>query len=710
MYSSNQIAAHEKAAVLVQFARDGEEHSIFSSPRGLACYRLRTTFGPLFKLCSFLYALLKFFQRPLWTYYHERWQYNSEYPMSGMPQLSATTIGALKLPILLVILCGLLLELGYKESNLVNMFLRMNGMRLLRLALFLYCVAQIFMVLAAISGGPPHLVPMTSFGCMLYVLWFNRRSLHKFRIVLRVLPRLSLVLMAFLLMVVLFAAFGPYLLNLRTSGEDDDMNQVYFNTFADSSWSVFVAITSSNYPNQILPAYRENREVFLYFFAFISIGAFGMLNLILVLVLVEFQRASQLATDIQRASRQVLLMRAFEVLDPEGVGSISRAQIMLLLDELYLHYADFRKAGVPKGAARDILVDILDVDGDGKITVHDFLFFLDVMRVKVSKESDATFVEKNFPAVAASYAFQLLCRTVRHPYFNLIVDTTVAVMILSNIFINSKNAYRQTATSVAIAYTVVEIVTAEVAAKVLVRGWSSYKRSFRNRLDFPLAIGAFICMIGSIGCRSVGRVNGFTILMRVLLMLRLFMYPRNIRYFFENRGLKRFARLLRRILSKTLTISIVFLCTGYVFASVGLFLYGGLIDKSPVSNSHYDQLVTSRYGIAGYYALNFNDFMSACITLFCCLHVSDFDIIASGFTATTTENAKGYFALWYMVGVLLMLNILKSFFLGEFLALFLVPGAEGSMLMSGVQGRGESLQRKAQDQSDEEGRDKSDIP
>ena len=34
---------------------------------------------------------------------------------------------------------------------------------------------------------------------------------------------------------------------------DDDFNQSQFATFADSVWSVFVAITSSSYPGQVGP-------------------------------------------------------------------------------------------------------------------------------------------------------------------------------------------------------------------------------------------------------------------------------------------------------------------------------------------------------------------------------------------------------------------------------------------------------------------------
>lgn len=675
MYGTYQITKHERAAVLIQFARDGEEHSIFSSPRGLACFRLRTSLAPLFKICSFIFALLKFFQRPLWTYYHDRWDDSDVYPVSGLPQLSALTMGALKLPLLLVMLFGLLLELGYKESSIANMFKATNGMRIFRYLLAMNCVAQIVMVLCGMAGHKPELVTITSFGSMAYLLWFNRRSLHKFRVVMRIIPHLTLVLIAFLLLVLFFAGFGPYIFNLSTVGEDDDVNMPYFDSFGDSTWSVFVAITSSNYPNQVLPAYRRTREVFLYFFVFISVGSFCMLNLILVIVMVEFQKSSQLASDIQRATCQVLLMRAFEVLDPDRVGHIERDQLHLLLDELYLYYSDFKKAGVPQGAARDILIDILDVDGDGKVTIEDFLFFLDVTRIKVSKRSDKTFLEVYFPTVVATSAFQMLAKVVKYPYTNMAVDFVVTVLILTNIVINSRNSYHQTNISITVAFTAVEIIVFEALCKIAVLGYAGYRRSFRNRIDFAIASTAAFSVVAA-GCyQPLKSVNGFTIILRIALMLRLFLFPRNIRYFFESRGLKRFSRLLRRILSKTLTLSIVFLCTGYFFATVGMFLYGGKINRSPEGNSRYDDLVTSRYGEAGFYPLNFNDFMSASITLFCCLHVSDFDTVASGFTATTNSKAKVFFIVWYVVGVLLLLNILKSFFLGEFLSLFLVPKA-----------------------------------
>ena len=75
----------------------------------------------------------------------------------------------------------------------------------------------------------------------------------------------------------------------------------------------------------------------------------------------------------------------------------------------------------------------------------------------------------------------------------------------------------------------------------------------------------------------------------------------------------------------------------------------------------------SSYGQQGFYHLNFNDFASAYITLFSCLHVSDFDVIAGGFTAVTDLWTRLYFLMWYIIGTLLILNILKSFFLADFM-------------------------------------------
>jgi hypothetical protein len=167
--------------------------------------------------------------------------------------------------------------------------------------------------------------------------------------------------------------------------------------------------------------------------------------------------------------------------------------------------------------------------------------------------------------------------------------------------------------------------------------------------------------------QNSGKENGFTISIRVLQMVRIVLFPRNLRHLTNSRDIRRFKRMMRRVFRKLYTLGIVFLCVGYVFASLGTLCFGGLINRSPDNNPYYEELMASAFGKSGFWALNFNDFMSSCFTLFSCLHTSDFDVISTGFTSTTSDWSRLYFLAWYVIGVLLMLNIIKSFFLGEFL-------------------------------------------
>ena len=127
---------------------------------------------------------------------------------------------------------------------------------------------------------------------------------------------------------------------------------------------------------------------------------------------------------------------------------------------------------------------------------------------------------------------------------------------------------------------------------------------------------------------------------------------------------KIFLDIIRRVMRKIYTLSIVFFCVTYFFATLGIFLFGGLISLDE-NNSNYNSLLSSFYGQNQFWKINFNDFTNAFITLFCLIHVSDFDVIASGFVAVTNTYARIYFVAWYLIGVVLILNIIKSFFLTD---------------------------------------------
>ena len=99
----------------------------------------------------------------------------------------------------------------------------------------------------------------------------------------------------------------------------------------------------------------------------------------------------------------------------------------------------------------------------------------------------------------------------------------------------------------------------------------------------------------------------------------------------------------------------------YVFAGVGLQIFGGAIDRES------SRVADSDYAALGYWPLNFNDMPSGIVTMFTLLSVNDMNVTTSGFTAALSQWAEVFFALWYCFGVLFILNVLTAIFLNQFI-------------------------------------------
>src|SRR5690606_38392112 len=68
-------------------------------------------------------------------------------------------------------------------------------------------------------------------------------------------------------------------------------------------------------------------------------------------------------------------------------------------------------------------------------------------------------------------------------------------------------------------------------------------------------------------------------------------------------------------------------------------------------------------GMLGYWPENFNDLPSAISTLLLLLHVNNTHVTSSGFEAADigpVAAVRTFFALWYALGVLSLLNILVA--------------------------------------------------
>ena len=80
-------------------------------------------------------------------------------------------------------------------------------------------------------------------------------------------------------------------------------------------------------------------------------------------------------------------------------------------------------------------------------------------------------------------------------------------------------------------------------------------------------------------------------------------------------------------------------------------------------------MANSSFGLADYYPNNFNDVASGIVTLFELLIVNNWFVISSGFEAVTpTWWARLYFISFWVVGVLICLNVVVAFAIDSFLS------------------------------------------
>jgi hypothetical protein len=151
----------------------------------------------------------------------------------------------------------------------------------------------------------------------------------------------------------------------------------------------------------------------------------------------------------------------------------------------------------------------------------------------------------------------------------------------------------------------------------------------------------------------------------IICITRVFLFIRNLDYLFSSIQVSLFFATIKRIFKSLTSLLVSFTCITYLFALAGTLLFGGLINKDP-TRSQYSTLQTTAYGDNDYYSLNFNSVPSGVITLICLLRVSGWDTFAIAFAKVTHPAARVYFVLWYLIGVLFLMNIVATLFISGF--------------------------------------------
>jgi len=187
-----------------------------------------------------------------------------------------------------------------------------------------------------------------------------------------------------------------------------------------------------------------------------------------------------------------------------------------------------------------------------------------------------------------------------------------------------------------------------------------YSESYRNLFDAFITVLSFAatCYVYYPNRFSDSRLIRFVVMARVLRLVRVLVAMKQFQVIGGT-----FIDILpaaRRILLFLFGIM-------YIFSSIGMQSFGGLITRDP-SNPLSERLRGTDFASAGYWENNFNDLLAGFNVLFNLLVVNNWTTQADGILAVTeTKLSRYYFLAFHLLGVVIVCNLVIAFIIDSFL-------------------------------------------
>ncbi|KAG7011975.1 Two pore calcium channel protein 1B [Cucurbita argyrosperma subsp. argyrosperma] len=432
----------------------------------------------------------------------------------------------------------------------------------------------------------------------------NIRHLRESIIILAGMLGTYLNVLALGLLFLLFSSWLAYVIF-----EDTQQGKIVFTSFGATLYQMFILFTTSNSPDVWIPAYKASRWYCLFFVLYVLLGVYFVTNLILAVVYDSFK--SQLAKQISEMDRlrKSILAKAFGLMDTNNVGFINKEQCLALLEELN------RYRSLPKVSRDDyeLIFDELDDSRDFKINMNEFADLCNAIALKFQKE-DILDIANN----AGQKAWQEL------------------EFVFGWIYV------------------------VEMALKIYSFGFLNYWRDGQNQFDFLvtwiIVIGETITFVAPSGLTflSNGEWIRYLLIARMLRLIRLLMHVRQYRAF-----LATFLTLIPSLMPYLGTI----FCVLCLYCTLGVQVFGGLVNAGNATLSLTD------LDEDDYLLFNFNDYPNGMVTLFNLLVMGNWQAWMQSYKELTGSIwTLVYFISFYLITVLLLLNLVVAFVLEAFFA------------------------------------------
>ncbi|KAF5890973.1 two pore calcium channel protein 1-like isoform X2, partial [Clarias magur] len=472
-----------------------------------------------------------------------------------------------------------------------------------------------------------------------------RRNLRQ---IFQSLPPFIDILLLLLFFMVIFAILGFCLFSTNPADH-------YFNTLENSIVSLFVLLTTANFPDVMMPAYSRNRWSCIFFIIYLSIELYFIMNLLLAVVFDTFNGVEKVKFKSLLLHKRSAIEHAFQLLvsrqRPDGIS-------LRQFDGLLRFYR-------PRMRARDrfLTFKALNQSGSPMLRLQDLYNVYEVMGLKwkARRSGEHWFDDLPHTAVLIFKGINLVVksRVFQYVMYFVVAVNGVWILVETNMLNGTFNWSQPVPWSYIVFLTIYGV---EVLLKITGLGPLAYFSSGWNLFDFSVTVIAFLGLIALVFHMEPFY---FVVVLRPLQLLRLFKIKQRFRNVLDT-----MFELFPRMASLGLTLIIFY----YSFAIVGMEFFTGVVypnccNTSTVADAYRQINVTvGNHTVLqeGYYYLNnFNNILSSFVTLFELTVVNNWYITMEGVTSQTSHWSRLYFMTFYIVTMVVM-TIIVAFILDAF--------------------------------------------
>ncbi|XP_027779204.2 two pore channel protein 1 isoform X2 [Marmota flaviventris] len=471
-----------------------------------------------------------------------------------------------------------------------------------------------------------------------------RRNLRQ---IFQSLPPFMDILLLLLFFMIIFAILGFYLFSSNPADP-------YFHTLEDSIVSLFVLLTTANFPDVMMPAYARSPWSCAFFIVYLSIELYFIMNLLLAVVFDTFSDIEKRKFKSLLLHRRTAIQHAYRLLvsqrRPAGIS--------------YRQFEGLMRFYKPRMSARErfLTFKALNQSDSPLLSLKDFYDIYEVaaLKWKVKRNREHWFDELPRTAFLIFKGINILVKSKAFQYFMYLVVAVNGMWILVETFmLKGGNFFSK---RVPWSYLVfLTIYGVELFLKVAGLGPVEYLSSGWNLFDFSVTAFA---LLGLLALALNMEPFYFIVVLRPLQLLRLFKLKTRYRNVLDT-----MFELLPRMASLGLTLLTFY----YAFAIVGMEFFCGLLYPNCCNSTVADAYRwlnrtegNSTVVEEGYYYLNnFDNILNSFVTLFELTVVNNWYIIMEGITSQTSHWSRLYFMTFYIVTMVVM-TIIVAFILEAF--------------------------------------------